>query len=149
MRISDWSSDVCSSDLLVHVGRAKSLAVAGEDHEPVRWHVAEGDGRRDRLVRIAIRQIARGAVGVEAQAGDDQHVAGQHAERLGDRALRLGEEAIESRVGIGHALAFAARRGAVLAIAIEIAAVRSEEHTSELQSLMRIPYAVFFLKKKK
>src|SRR3546814_4748976 len=45
------------------------------------------------------------------------------AERLGDRDLRLGEEAIESRVGIGHALASAARRGAVLDIAIELAAV--------------------------
>src|SRR3546814_1544865 len=31
----------------------------------------------------------------------------------------------------------------------DIAAVRSEEHTSELQSLMRISYAVFCLKKKK
>src|SRR3546814_5743781 len=32
---------------------------------------------------------------------------------------------------------------------VEIAAARSEEHTSELQSLMRISYAVFCLKKKK
>src|SRR3546814_5770262 len=34
-------------------------------------------------------------------------------------------------------------------IALEEASVRSEEHTSELQSLMRISYAVFCLKKKK
>src|SRR3546814_3144126 len=32
---------------------------------------------------------------------------------------------------------------------VELAAIRSEEHTSELQSLMRISYAVFCLKKKK
>src|SRR3546814_2394580 len=36
-----------------------------------------------------------------------------------------------------------------LAMGIEIDGVRSEEHTSELQSLMRISYAVFCLKKKK
>src|SRR3546814_4098367 len=34
-------------------------------------------------------------------------------------------------------------------IAAVVAAIRSEEHTSELQSLMRISYAVFCLKKKK
>src|SRR3546814_4161144 len=41
--------------------------------------------------------------------------------------------------------------GGVLAagIGVEVAADRSEEHTSELQSLMRISYAVFCLKKKK
>src|SRR3546814_2019218 len=77
--------------------------------------------RSDRLVCIAVCQLAGGGVGVEAQAGNDQQVAGQHAEGLGDGDLRLGEEAVE---------------------------VRSEEHTSELQSLMRISYAVFCLKKK-
>src|SRR3546814_8488778 len=41
-----------------------------------------------------------------------------------------------------------AREGAAVALEIE-AAQRSEEHTSELQSLMRISYAVFCLKKKK
>src|SRR3546814_13709545 len=39
--------------------------------------------------------------------------------------------------------------GAQVQIAIAAAALRSEEHTSELQSLMRISYAVFCLKKKK
>src|SRR3546814_10366429 len=47
---------------------------------------------------------------------------------------RLDDEAgFESECAAGHALGFA----------------RSEEHTSELQSLMRISYAVFYLKKKK
>src|SRR3546814_4879702 len=40
-------------------------------------------------------------------------------------------------------------RGIVLAIAVERRVARSEEHTSELQSLMRISYAVFCLKNKK
>src|SRR3546814_3254919 len=42
-----------------------------------------------------------------------------------------------------------AKRDAFAAVGIIDAADRSEEHTSELQSLMRISYAVFWLKKKK
>src|SRR3546814_1401617 len=48
--------------------------------------------------------------------------------RAGDRLVRAHDEALQSRLGVEH---------------------RSEEHTSELQSLMRISYAVFCLKKKK
>src|SRR3546814_9023030 len=89
MRISDWSSDVCSSDLHHrHVTRRAQGR-----------HEAAPRFRRDR-----------------ASAG------------LAERAGRL---CIKSRSGgRAHTL-------------------RSEEHTSELQSLMRISYAVFCLKKKK
>src|SRR3546814_4503952 len=48
--------------------------------------------------------------------------------------------------GIAAAAANAAR---IMAMGVREAAWRSEEHTSELQSLMRISYAVFGLKKKK
>src|SRR3546814_6739153 len=41
-----------------------------------------------------------------------------------------------------------ARRAAAVPPAVATRSVRSEEHTSELQSLMRISYAVFSLKKK-
>src|SRR3546814_10042458 len=52
-------------------------------------------------------------------------------------------------IGIGH-LAFAVERRRHGDVEVrEIRIVRSEEHTSELQSLMRISYAVFCLKKKK
>src|SRR3546814_4566488 len=61
------------------------------------------------------------------------------AQRRAHRAAAVGD------TGHGHrgALASQLRRRARLAVA------RSEEHTSELQSLMRISYAVFCLKKKK
>src|SRR3546814_7513104 len=78
MRISDWSSDVCSSDLVV-VGRS------ARGHGPVHLHRV-----------VAARQRMK-AFGNRGQHGID----------------------------------------------------RSEEHTSELQSLMRISYAVFCLKTKK
>src|SRR3546814_9831482 len=51
--------------------------------------------------------------------------------------------------GRGTSLALTTSRLSLIAAPFAMAAVRSEEHTSELQSLMRISYAVFCLKKKK
>src|SRR3546814_7109512 len=73
------------------------------------------------------------------------------AQRAGRDGLRLaaGEQrrAMRARqeVGFGLDRTNLRRRAAVDALAV----LRSEEHTSELQSLMRISYAVFCLKKKK
>src|SRR3546814_4883375 len=82
----------------------------------------------------------------------DRHAVGTDEPRPGD------EGALLSRAGVGGIFADQAatardqHAGAVEAIDIaldERARERSEEHTSELQSLMRISYAVFCLKKKK
>src|SRR3546814_5204801 len=55
-----------------------------------------------------------------------------------------------SGLQIGHELCEAmARFGSELGRPVQLVCARSEEHTSELQSLMRISYAVFCLKKKK
>src|SRR3546814_1607966 len=109
-RISDWSSDVCSSDL-----------------------------RRGRLP--GERERAFGAV-------DRDHFGGAGQCRLHGKAPGEG-------VAVEHARVPGERRrpGAVVALVVEPAGLlaalqRSEEHTSELQSLMRISYAVFCLKKK-
>src|SRR3546814_4213023 len=99
MRISDWSSDVCSSDLDDDIGR-RATAEAGDRYE-------EGAGRRGDEGTIFGRALRR----------DDRYLIAEQARHL---------------VGVE-----------VIAVA-----VRSEEHTSELQSLMRISYAVFCLKKK-
>src|SRR3546814_5269728 len=73
-------------------------------------------------------------------------------ERIGPLALPVGEiiVIIGLRLGAVHDRPRPAetRLGAIRNLRREIA-VRSEEHTSELQSLMRISYAVFCLKKKK
>src|SRR3546814_6938777 len=135
MRISDWSSDVCSSDLA-------GLRLAG--------------GRRD-----GQGQEAAGA-GIEGEAADAQAAAAvarqaQAQVRVVQRELHL---AVETLVGqrlaqggldlLGGDLLARAPEGDPLVAGARLPRElvgRSEEHTSELQSLMRISDAVFCLKK--
>src|SRR3546814_1584167 len=114
MRISDLSSDVCSSDRFgdqrLPFGYRVGIAVAGD-------HLG---ARREHGARIA--------TGAEGRI--DMALARRNGER-GDDLF--------------------AKHGIVAGVAGKLAHLRprSEEHTSELQSLMRISYAVFCLKKKK
>src|SRR3546814_4320901 len=129
MRISDWSSDVCSSDLLDQragdaqadrTGLAGGAAAAGGDED------VEALGVLGQLERLA-----------------HDHARGLAAEELVERTLVDGDlagAAAQEHAG-GGGLATA---GAVILGDCH----RSEEHTSELQSLMRISYAVFCLKNK-
>src|SRR3546814_7430383 len=96
MRISDWSSDVCSSDL------------EREEEQP----------EQQPKIRI------------ERPADRDERTVHSSAHRKGQTA--------NDSMGVGC-------DGVPVDL---VAASRSEEHTSELQSLMRISYAVFCLKKK-
>src|SRR3546814_9930902 len=128
MRISDWSSDVCSSDLVV----AENLALEDPHLDPA--HAIGGVGGRFGIVDIGAQRVQR-------------HPA--FAIPFGARDFRAAETA-----GAVDADAFGAEthrrlNGALHGTAERDAAFRSEEHTSELQSLMRISYAVFCLKKKK
>src|SRR3546814_7513636 len=71
-----------------------------------------------------------------------------HRRRIGSRgAYRLGADRVRNDIGSSHP-AENPREG-VTKMKMENPCLRSEEHTSELQSLMRISYAVFCLKKKK
>src|SRR3546814_6609216 len=111
MRISDWSSDVCSSDLLptvhAHVGDRRQILPGGVGNP-----CADID-----LARVGVEP---GDQGIEVtRRGDTDGVADS-----GRGYALFGRPA---RIGPDH---------------------RSEEHTSELQSLMRISYAVLCLKKK-
>src|SRR3546814_5876732 len=117
MRISDWSSDVCSSDLVDQGGNRFRHA-----------NTILGGDCPERLVDVL------GGFGL-VRAGD----------RHEDRLHVGGEEPDEAAGGDRRQwLVRAAGRGTALLPEDE----RSEEHTSELQSLMRISYAVFCLKKK-
>src|SRR3546814_5517177 len=118
MRISDWSSDVCSSDLNVEQGLSVDL----------------GEGR----LRGAERQF----LGVELRDRDRQVGILDH------RAFVLERDPAH-REAVADAVEAAARQADLGMFVGDVAdRVRSEEHTSELQSLMRISYAVFCLKKK-
>src|SRR3546814_4158195 len=120
MRISDWSSDVCSSDLPllfllergnrvlgVLNGRVEALDVAVESVQQVE------------ALRLQQFEVVLGDV--------DLVVERRRLELVGDLVDRLGHEVGPDLRGLTP---------------------RSEENTSELQSLMRISYAVFCLKKK-
>src|SRR3546814_3833904 len=115
MRISDWSSDVCSSDLI------DALALRFEPAEH-----AQRRNARDIAVEPGILDL--GARHVGGHVADDVETADLRQPRA-----RLGLEAIDARVALkiledGQLILFGAGR--------------SEEHTSELQSLMRISYAL-------
>src|SRR3546814_6200761 len=114
MRISDWSSDVCSSDLCRSPDRQW-----WPDHSIAVPHTEAGQGRSFPDIRP-----------VEAV----RHR--QPAERNG-RSKDIGV--------CEHPESGECRR---LLLEPPVPCARSEEHTSELQSLMRISYAVFCLKKK-
>src|SRR3546814_6895429 len=128
MRISDWSSDVCSSDLACRVSRFGFGGFAGRDRGGVHPHHFP-DMAVGILEAAAVHEaeiLRRGRVGLAARLDglvdlsvDFFAAARRHAEQ----DLRMGPR-------VGDRL----RRE------------RSEEHTSELQSLMRISYAVFCLK---
>src|SRR3546814_5662207 len=137
MRSSDWSSDVCSSDL----GPA-------EAHDADRVVAQDGD------------QVAGKARDGELREADHAAVAGQHHERQRDGAedQRIGAdlegEEVGGEAGVGQEEDAGQPGGGVdlrerASAEEEGAAVpRSEEHTSELQSILRSSYAVFCLKQK-
>src|SRR3546814_9118769 len=108
MRISDWSSDVCSSDLILYPSRLR-----------------EGGSMRARRIGLAVIVALLLVLGM------------QHAPDIRlSTSVPSGHDAVQVQAVVD----LGTTAGALL---------RSEEHTSELQSLMRISYAVFCLKKKK
>src|SRR3546814_6638287 len=74
-----------------------------------------------------------------------QQLAGQSAELLRLAACGNRDVLEQGRLGGDEALAQRLQAAGI----VGVSGIRSEEHTSELQSLMRISYAVFCLKKKK
>src|SRR3546814_9264042 len=110
MRISDWSSDVCSSDL---VRRHQSP-----------HHGRLGDERRNEICTEALGWL--------------HPLPLRRPDRTRQQLRRTGHQAGDSPEKKCVVRRSPARRRKL----------RSEEHTSELQSLMRISYAVFCLKKK-
>src|SRR3546814_5324298 len=130
MRISDWSSDVCSSDLhqpgLVAVPDGR-----GGIHHVVELGLVLGERREDaQPEHEAVEQyVHQHAEADHAEPDHRQHEFERHHAPPCDAAAASSDSSSPTDSGR--------------------AAVRSEEHTSELQSLMRISYAVFCLQNKK
>src|SRR3546814_3455190 len=125
MRISDWSSDVCSSD----------LAAPRHDLQPLRDQRAVetgqprdvGDGaQRDEVEQFDQRRFGpRREETARAQVTEQRRAEQEGHPDRGEIAVDRGVGVLVEPVRVHH---------------------RSEEHPSELQSLMRISYAVFCLK---
>src|SRR3546814_9544567 len=123
MRISDWSSDVCSSDL-EESGVLAAIQLA--EDRLVHARKRSVDLRRNRALRLIPKApllgTKEGDAVIPMQRVDQGHGFAQGPMGHGGRLRRRGKD-------FGEHLP------------------RSEEHTSELQSLMRISYAVFSLQK--
>src|SRR3546814_8156819 len=118
MRISDWSSDVCSSDLINPILFLEDLGFCpkGEGGRFVSGgRIAPGGDLPVNTNGGGLSCVHPGMYGLFALAEAADQLMGTAGEHQIDRTVDLS---------------------------------RSEEHTSELQSLMRISYAVFCLKKK-
>src|SRR3546814_6657355 len=121
MRISDWSSDVCSSDLYF-IDTLRRLPALGSPslHPATKGWAASYPG-----AELTLFGFGAGTVGAPPPGRVHRLASGQ-------------------TLGIKPAI-----MGVSCSLEASAIAVRSEEHTSELQSLMRISSAVFCLKKKK
>src|SRR3546814_3974103 len=119
MRISDWSSDVCSSDLAYSKQFAQELRLQSDFTGPFNFSL--------------------GGNYTKFRTQNDYYVMSNLLTAL----AMIGPFNETGTMTHCNRAAFDNRKGPAIPIA------RSEEHTSELQSLMRISYAVFCLKKKK
>src|SRR3546814_10167742 len=129
MRISDWSSDVCSSDLHAGVGRLLIAEIADHQRRSGGPHLADLALVQLRAVLVADfhDHVPRGLAAVDDGAKTLRAALGRVAAGQVGFLDQLDDDALARRHD----------------------GDRSEDHTSELQSLMRISYAVFCLKKKK
>src|SRR3546814_328267 len=164
MRISDWSSDVCSSDLaftqiLLADLLGRGLRQRGDEFDVARHHergqllIAPGD-QRSRFDALTFTQH---------DEGHDLVLAGILLRTYPyDAAFRDGRVGTDTRLDLERRDILSSPTQRILHPIHEkipafripahripsVEPQRSEEHTSELQSLMRISYAVFCLKKK-
>src|SRR3546814_7764422 len=137
MRISGWSSDVCASDLtcprpggfLCSKVFLRTKARGNRARPTHRFHAPRAHRPRRSAVSPAPRPNDVFPLGLKDQV-----------------AIVTGAT---SGLGRACAVAFGRAQAAVIVNHLPGDDGRSEEHTSELQSLMRISYAVFCLKKKK
>src|SRR3546814_9855366 len=119
MRISDWSSDVCSSDL-----RATTIDLPVEG-----MTCASCAGRVEKALR-GVPGVTAASVNLASETAHVEFGPGGGLQPLVEAVAKAGYSVPDQR------------------LRLQIEGMRSEEHTYELQSLMRKPYAVSFFEKK-
>src|SRR3546814_10306936 len=139
MRISDWSSDVCSSDLpdSRHAERQIAIGVVARRKQRHDTVVDEGDEQPGEIDGDADRrgdQHAGQEIGPEPPRQAEAHAPHRPRRRRISRLPDIPALAHHANPAVDDNL--------------DLPFFRSEAHTSELQSLMRISSAVFCLKKK-
>src|SRR3546814_8972632 len=141
-RISDWSSDVCSSDLLTR----RLLELCGKydcDHSRDVFRYYRSDAasglEAGNDIRTALVCFALDASHGYERSHEDSLIA----------LARLLALYMQSKPLFARDKTAMGPLGDLPPTRSDLLPARSEEHTSELQSLMRISYAVFCLKKKK
>src|SRR3546814_1510395 len=118
MRISDWSSDVCSSDLAGDgVGTVDRRSAAGQDLDPL----DRGRGDRVEVHRVGLAVVGQRIIGCAATVDQDQLVTRAQSAQVEEAGV--GRETVLGKLVLDRTGELRKR-------------VRSEEHTSELQSLM-------------
>src|SRR3546814_3978233 len=135
MRISDWSSDVCSSDLVGYTTRERLAAESS-----MKYVLFGAVCSAVMLYGISLLYGLTGTLQLNSE----------FTTRLAATdALAAGLALFTTLAGFGFKLSMFPFHFWVADVYEGSTNSRSEEHTSELQSLMRSSYAVFCLKKKK
>src|SRR3546814_2174200 len=134
MRISDWSSDVCSSDLMAAGNAAGAILADLNVLVAQRRDLRQMGDTKNLALRTKCAQFASHHFGHRATDAAVDFVEDHGRDAVQTQRGHFDRQTDARELAAGGDLAQRARR--------------SEEHTSELQSLMRISYAVFCLKKK-
>src|SRR3546814_4127409 len=157
MRISDWSSDVCSSDLANRsssfplVASVERCGIVGDGLLNLGHGHIDRPGEARAQIPVGLSKIAdhddfgthRADVAEIPSEVLDQVRLVRRLERPVEHARLIERLGLRDRRGLNDRIDLVGRGHES-----GIQRLRSEEHTSELQSLMRISYAVFCLKKK-